>query len=237
MHPTDAQLLVSFDAGHEGDAAVRAHVATCAPCGARQSELRAELRDTLASLADLAGPAPRPDPDVLIARARRRGRRRILARAAAVVALLAVAGTAAALPRSPLRRWIEHVRAPAEQAVPTADSIPVPDAFSGLALPADAALEVVLPATGVAGGVTLRVADESVVRVRSSDPATAYAVSPGVLGLATDADSVELEVTLPEGLPGLVVRLGARVVVRWPSADAARAAPPGDAVRTPFGGR
>ena len=114
MHPTDGELLLYAEPNQrEGGFQVRSHLATCASCSVRLQVLLSELEQAAHTLSVLDGPVPAVDAGVLMERARQgmgRSSPPRLSRAAAVAALLVLAGAAAAIPGSPVRRWLAEQR-------------------------------------------------------------------------------------------------------------------------------
>lgn len=262
MHPTDGELLLSTEPGDgEHGSQVRAHVASCGSCAARLQALLVDLEQVDTSLRVLDGSTPTVSAGAVIERARRRGRPpataqppapvmlaestssirsarppagpRALTRAAAVLAFLTVAAAAAALPGSPVRRWLAR-----QEVWESAGDLPTPvqiapsaDELAGVAFSADGPLELVLPETVADGTVALVRATDEQVRVRSLDPATGFSFGPGILTLETRATYLELGVDAPAGLVRLVVRVGDQIVFDRDLPFAADALPAGDTVR------
>jgi hypothetical protein len=253
MHPTDGDLLLSIETSAD-TGAVRRHVAGCEVCSARLQTLQRDLERAAHSLGRLDGPMPRVSPQALIERARRDAtddpaaayrsaqpapgaplEGRWAERAAAAVTLLVLAGAAAALPGSPLRRWAEErLRDQAPPAPVTVQPTTPSDGFGGVALPAHLPLMIVLPVSVESGAIVLAVATENITQVLSSDPATGFSVGPGVLTLATRADSLQIEITAPSTMPRLVVRVGNRVVLDRDQPYATEAMARGDTLRIPL---
>lgn len=124
------QAWIDGELAEAGVAGVREHVADCATCTAEVRALREA--DTLVHSALNALPGERTADFATLAEIRRRARRPSARRlfsgglARAAILLLALAGVvAAALPESPLRRWIEDVLQD-EPAIPVTEPAPEP---------------------------------------------------------------------------------------------------------------
>jgi hypothetical protein len=245
VHPTDGELLLSTEPSAEAGP-VLAHVATCAVCSARLQTLQSEMDHAARALEQLDGPVPQVNARALIERATRErsevatpdvpSRRRFPARAAAVAALLVVTGAAAALPGSPVRRWAER-RFGSGDVPPAPENVqttPASDGFGGVALPAHLPLLIILPTSVESGSLALAVALENITQVLSSDPDTGFSVGPGVLTLATRANSLQIEITAPSTMPRLMVRVGNRMVFDRDQPFATEAMARGDTLRIPL---
>jgi hypothetical protein len=154
---------------------VEAHVAVCATCAAELRTLRdldLRVHEVLGSVTGV----PTPDPAILVQihrRARSRGVARLIPASLmrAAVLLIALAGVvAAAIPGTPLRRWLEDVLAPEpdQPAIapappsepPVAPPAPAP-LSGGSVLPSEGAVTVRLrsPASGV--GIRLELTNDT----------------------------------------------------------------------------
>src|SRR5687767_10065174 len=152
MHPTDDLHLTDETIDHllhaELSAAehreARSHLSTCAVCRRREEEMTAEDREIAGALAVLDRPIAAVNADTIVRRARRGGGRWRLAVAGS--ALLA-ATAAAAMPGSPVRRWLfeesERPVAAAEVAAPVVASAEQSAAERGVAMVTGDSAEVV----------------------------------------------------------------------------------------------
>lgn len=248
MHPTDAELLLALEDREEprrsvGDAAVPPpptlrselgeHLARCERCGARLAELRSELERTFRRLELLDGPVPPPDLPGVLARAKEAGRWHGSRAAVAAGVVLVVVGAAAALalPRSPVRGWLlgpdrEVPGAPESDRGGEGDL-----ATAGFAFRPEGPTVLLLTGGPRRGGVTVVVTDESELRVRASDPRARFSLAPGRLEVRSEVDSLDLEVSVPPSLPGLTIRVGARVLLRLAPPGGGRPLSPGDTIR------
>jgi hypothetical protein len=140
-------------------------------------------RDLADALHALDYPIERVSADVIIQRARARAVQRRWRFAAAAVVMLA-ASMAAALPGSPVRRWISQALrdtpAPASpRTQPT--SAQVPDRVAemrGVVTAIGRAAEVAFTDWQIAGEVAIRFIPESELRIRSSESPERYLVRP-----------------------------------------------------------
>lgn len=140
-------------------------------------------RDLADALQTLDYPVERVSADAIIQRARARAAQRRWRFAAAAVVMLA-ASIAAALPGSPVRRWVsEALRdapAPAEpQAQPTPSKVPerVPE-MRGVVTSIGSAAEVTFTDWQMAGDVAIRFIPEPELRIRSTESPERYLVRP-----------------------------------------------------------
>jgi anti-sigma factor RsiW len=230
-HATEGQLQAYLDgeAGGGDRASVQEHLRRCGECAAALAELRAVSESAAQAFALLDAPAPSVRHALARfeaargARPRRRFEtgRRALVRAAMLV--LAVAGVAsAAIPGSPVRRWlamaterVAGVLTPAER--PAAEApLPAPamEAMAGAsAVPAQGRVRVVL--AEVAEGTTVRVllVDGGRAIVRADETSGArFTSGPG----RVEARGVELGqiiVELPRNALVATVELDGQVVV------------------------
>ncbi|HET6229630.1 MAG TPA: anti-sigma factor [Longimicrobiaceae bacterium] len=205
-------------------AEVERHLAECAACSAELRALRAlELRFAAALARDPVH--ARTEAALGSVRARRApsrwagDARRALLKAAVLV--LGVAGAAAAaVPGSPVRRWIGSIAAPRvveKPAAPAAPAVSAPRARppAGVSiLPDGGAVRVVLTASDPALRVRTRVSEESMVEVRASGEAAAgrFRTGPGRIEVV-GAGPGEIVVDLPRSLQTAVVEANGRVLV------------------------
>jgi hypothetical protein len=228
MHADDAVLLAYLD-GELDDirrAAVGRHLAGCAACAAELEELRLSAGGLAAALAHADLPAPTDAARAAVARRRAapaglRTARRALLRAALLV--LGVAGAAAAaVPGSPVRRWIERAVAPAPApapAPPVRTAQPEPAAeeapAAGVSFPVEnARVRVVIRGAGPALRVRTRVSSGSTVEVSATGPAAhaRFRTGPGRVEVV-GAEAGEVLVVLPAAAADATVEVDGAVVL------------------------
>lgn len=211
-HPTDGELRAYLDGEsppREGER-IAAHVDRCAPCAAREAELRAAEAEASRALAPLD---PRVDPTPARARVRRslaghgEGNGRVapdrwpVARAAVVVLALAVAaGAAAAIPGSPLRAWVDAARERLTEPDP-APQVPAGTAPregreepAGVRIEASAgSVRIVLAEVGPGTRIRVRLVDGAGAGVFGG-PGTRFRTGPGTVEARVSGDEVRVEV-------------------------------------------
>lgn len=199
---------------------MRAHLAACAECASRKSDLEALLatnRDALASLERKDPPTTTADEIVAIARRGRNAEaspasRRFL-RAASIALLVATAAVAAAMPGSPFRdaavRLVENLRPVGEP-----DSTPGIPPTAGVALQPSDRLVVVFASGQVAGAVEIALVPTSTARVETSDQDVSFSVANDSIAVDNQGSTASYVVTVPEGLSSFEVRVGGATVFR-----------------------
>lgn len=228
-HPTDELLLALIhEQSFDDAAAIRGHVATCAECSARSRELAAND----AVIAELLGSLDHPLPQAGVPfSARHSG---LLRRAALVAGALAtMAGAAAALvPGSPVHEWIVARSAPeapvrqapapsSPEATTARESTKDPAMASGIAIPAQATLDVEFRREQGGGIVELVRAVPADVRFRSRGGTTAYDVADGRVAIDNRSPAELYTIDIPATVQRLRIHVGARTIMRWPE-DSAR---------------
>jgi len=122
------QALLDGEVDQTAAAEARRHIDECSQCRGLLAELRGEDQWLEGVLRSIDHPVPRVPVETIATRARRS--RRPLRWAAAIGLLLLAAGTAYALPGSPVRRWIDQLLGP--EGAKSTESIPD---VAGVALP------------------------------------------------------------------------------------------------------
>jgi len=228
-HPTDEVLLaLVHEQSFDDAAAIRGHVVTCASCSARTRELAAHD----AVIADLLGSLDHPLPE---ARAPFSARHSGLLRRAALVAgaVATMAGAAAALvPGSPVHEWIVARSAP-QAPVRPAPIATSPEATtatatsrdaamaSGIAIPAQATLDVEFRREQESGTVELVRSVPADVTFRSRGGTTAYDVADGRVVIDNRTPAEVYVIDIPSAVQHVRIHVGTRTLIRWPD-DSAR---------------
>ena len=234
-HASDEQLL-AFEDGEltAGDhSRVAAHVAACASCASRLDDWRQGNRRTSALLGSLDHRASAVPVDVVIARASRApaGNRRALI--AASIALIVVAGGAAALvPGGALRHYIERVIAESPFAAPRGvPQTPVAaavsahqSAASGIAFVPARVVEVAFRNGQMAGKIRITLSDSNVVRIRQDDGHGGFALTGAGVVVENAGSRASYAIMLPRAAHRAVVRVRNQIVFATANGDIATAA-------------
>ncbi len=216
MHPSDATLLalIHGELAEGTRAETEEHVASCGICAAQLAELRDGDAIVAGLLSTLDHPVPRRVPMVLT---RAPGLSRIAI--AASIALLVAGAAAAAVPGTPVHRWLqEHLSAPVRQEI----SRPAAPAASSSAEQAASGVEVA-PAGGLtvsfrepepAGTLIVATADRSNVSLRALLGAVAYQVGTGRIVVDNRGVAGRYQLEIPNSLERLTVLVGSQVIFR-----------------------
>ena len=217
MHPSDATLLtlIHGELAVGLKAEVQAHLAYCAACASTVGELRASDAQVGRLLGTLDHPVPRLDPPVTAAGTARL-RRPVIA---ASVALLVAGAVAAAVPGTPLQRWI-HGRRDASGHAETGPARPAParpapaddQAAGGVEVPALRGLTIAFGQPEQNGILTIAVADRPDASLRAFGGAVAYQVGEGRIVVDNRHPAGRYALEVPSRLRRLTVLLGGRVI-------------------------
>jgi anti-sigma factor RsiW len=217
VHPSDATLLAlihgELAAGPKAE--VQAHLTHCAGCASTVGELRAGDAQVGRLLGTLDHPVPRLDPPVPAAGTPRL-RRPVLA---ASVALLMAGAVAAAVPGTPLHRWI-HGRHDVPGQIETRPGAPAParpapagdQAAGGVEVPVSRGLIIAFGQPEPDGILTITVADRPDVSLRAFGGAVAYRVGEGRIAVDNRRPAGRYALEVPGSLRRLTVLLGGRVI-------------------------
>lgn len=189
---------------------VAAHLATCAECQARVAAAEAEEGWIRARLAQV------PDPWRVSSPARLRQRAGSLRRwrwAATIVLSCAAAGTAYAMPGSPLPRWVEriggwfsgHETSPPPPP-PEPAPAPAPATPSGIVLPVEPSLTIRF-AGAAAGEARVVLVDSGGVTVQVRSGQAAFTTGPGLLVVDGPAAGTRVEIALPRTAPLVTIEV------------------------------
>jgi len=235
-HPSDGDLAALVHDGWSADAraartAVTAHVAACATCLDRVATLRQEDAETAAALSLLDHPAPRRTADDVLTEARRRARPTPRAWRIAAAIGLTVAGAAAALPSSPLRRlWTRPAAPAAPSTAPTTAVSPATPAAArvaptgaGIAVLAGERLEVEFRRPG-AGRVEIRLVDGPQLSLVPQGADVGFTVRPERVAVDDTTGRASFVLLVPRAVRHLRVRVGDAVVFRRDGSDIVTAA-------------
>lgn len=218
--------------------AVAAHLQACAECRARVAAAEAEegwLRSRLAEL---------PDPRTVSSPAGLRTRVNAMRRwrwAATIVLTCAAAGTAYAMPGSPLPRWVERVAgwiSRRDEAPPPTAPATAPAAPSGIVLPVEPSLTIRLGGGAAGSEARVVVVDSGGITVRVSEGQAAFTSSAGLLIVQAGDSGAGLQVELPRDAPLVSIETEGRRLFQLRAGVVESAAAPDGAggYRLRFGG-
>lgn len=217
MHPSDVTLVAMIHGELiDGAAAeLRSHLAACAACAGREAELRAGDEEVHGLLAILDHPVPRLHPPVAAARAPHL-RPVVLA---ASLALVLAGAASAAVPGTPLNRWIRDRLVPSAPAdahrtvqAPARPTSGDGQAAGGVEMPATRELTLVFGEPEPAGLLTITRAERHDVSLRAFGGAVAYQVGDGRIVVDNRRPALRYALEIPRGLPRLTILVGSRVV-------------------------
>lgn len=214
MHPSDAALLAwthgEFDAGVAAE--VRDHVQGCGTCHARERELRDGDALVGRLLQTLDHPVPALRPPAALA-PRRRVRRSVLA---ASLGLLIAGAAAAAVPGTPLHRWIHDRLLSSSAALPHPVpplAVPPPgQAAGGVEVPGTTRLTIAFGVEEQDGVLTVTVGDRSDVSLQAFGGAVGYQIGSGKIVVDNRRPAGRYALDLPASVRRLTVVLGNRTI-------------------------
>jgi len=207
MHVDEGLLQALLDGEVDPAAAAEArrHIDACSQCRGLLEALRGNDRWLEGVLRSIDHPLPRVSVETIVTRARRS--RRPLRWAAAVAFALLAAGTAYALPGSPVRRWIEQLVGSRGGKV----TAPVPD-VAGVALPAGQHFSIVFSNPHPAGSLAITFTDDSTISARRRGGAATFAAEIDQLRIITGSAPTDFEIAIPRQARWVEVVVGGRRV-------------------------
>jgi len=224
MHLTDETIdhLLHAELPTAEHREARSHLSTCAACRRREVEMAAEDGEIAGALAVLDRPIAAVDADTIVRRARRGGGRWRLAVAGS--ALLA-ATAAAAMPGSPVRRWLFEERdrpvAAPEMVAPVVAAPEQSAAERGVAIvPGDSA-EVVFDARQESGEIAIRIVAGRELRVRATGGSAGFVVRPGGVRVRNEGSRASYELLVPAAVGRVRVIVAGRELFARRAGDAA----------------
>jgi anti-sigma factor RsiW len=231
VHPSEAALLALLhgELPPPEASAARVHLAECGECAAGANELRRSDDEIGRLLGVLDHPMPRLAPPAAVPHGRSFRRAAI----AAAAALFAAGVAAAAVPGTPLHRWIQaRLEVPREPVSPPAAAAvraALPQqAAGGIEVPASSVLTVSFTEPQRRGLLTVSVADRPIVTLRAFGGAVAYQVGDQKIVVDNRRPAERYALEIPAGLRQLTVMLGGRVIYR--SDARPRGTSPGDTI-------
>ncbi len=177
-------------------------------------------RDITAALDALDSPVRAVSAESIIREARSRTRQRHLRLAAAAVVMLSAIGVAA-LPGSPVRRWLAAaVRGmtsqESEQPAPPSDSVSksAVTEMRGVSTEIGTSTEISFSNSQESGNVILRLIPESELRIRSPDFPSSYSLNAGNIMVRNPGSRTSYDVEVSERASDIRVIVADRVVFR-----------------------
>ncbi len=216
MHPSDAVLLawIHGELGSGATAEVMDHLRRCDDCDRRSREVREGDAGVDRLLRVLDHPVPALRPPVSLDPGRRL-RRPVLA---AALGLLVAGAAAAAVPGSPVHRWIHDrlLSSPAPKPAPPRVSPPLvsppAQAAGGVEVPVAPRLTVAFGAEEPGGVLTVTVADRADVSLKAFGGQVAYQVGAGKIGVDNRRPAGRYALDLPASVRRLTVVLDGRTI-------------------------
>jgi len=155
--------------------------------------------------------------DDIAARARETGARIQLRWAAGFILMAVLAGTAVAMPGSPVRGWIATVTARLRgNAAPKAvDFAPAPQEMAGIAIVPGTNFAIEFTRLQENGRVRVTFNDGDQVQVSAPSGAASFSSDPERLVIDNEGSSADFAIELPRASPRIVIRVaGARVLLK-----------------------
>lgn len=228
MHPTPEEIARFADNEAPYDVAARLvpHFAVCAPCLRELARQRVLASEFSVAVQSVGGPPPAITATEVIARARRRqthqarGRRRYPGTAVAAGVLLAVATVAAAMPQSPVRRYLERLFSSriSARAIPslTNPASPAPrpqDAAtpSGMSFQPRREASIVFRDSPPAAVIRIHLVDGAAVTVTGTGGARRYALRGDTVTIVSGGDGT-FDIAVPSDVARVSVQADGRVV-------------------------
>jgi hypothetical protein len=201
--------------GASGEAA-RRHVLECAACARQLERWREDEEHTARLLTLIDHPAPPVSVDALIARARQHRARWRVPIAAGIAAALIAGAAAAAVPGSPVRRYVERVltavRPGAPRRTPIDRRAPEPGAVSGIAFVPARSVDVTFREVQSAGSIRITVGDSPTLRVTHAGGTAGYELTDDGVVIDNAHSGASYQVSVPQSAPLVRVRAGDHVV-------------------------
>jgi hypothetical protein len=217
VHPSDVQidqLLHGELPSSEADA-VRQHLVSCQGCARRRSELAAEEYEITDALRQLDQPAAMVDVATIVGHSRARSRT-FLWRLAAGIAVAVAAGSAVAMPGSPLHEWLSRQREGATRAVAPPAAVqetPAPAVKpAGISLTAGDSVAIALDEPQSAGRMRILVHPAPTLDVRATGGEAAFALSTHGVRIRNHGSTASYDIIVPASATMAEVRIAGRLV-------------------------
>ncbi len=155
--------------------------------------------------------------DEIAARARETGNRIRLRWAAGFILAAVLAGTAVAMPGSPVRGWISSVtaRLRGESAPKSVDFAPAPQEMAGIAIVPGTNFAIEFTRLQESGHARVTFTDGDQVQVSGPSGAASFSSDPERLVIDNEGSSADFAIELPRASPRIVIRVaGARVLLK-----------------------
>jgi hypothetical protein len=218
MHIDDAMIrrLVDGELAPAQARSVSEHASECETCGSRVDLVRNEDSAMLDLLESLDHPVPSTSAAEVI-RASRRARSAAWRRAAMIPLLvLGAAGTAYALPGTPVRAWLEDMfgdDTSAERAAGQADALsPEPEPTGGLAVDPGRSMVVLLEDPAPGGVIEASLYDGPFVEATAHGGTASFASDEGRITVRGGDRSTRLVVRVPRNAAHVEIRVEGRTV-------------------------
>jgi hypothetical protein len=212
----DIEALAGGELPPASEEAARRHVLECADCSRQLARWHEDEEHTRRLLERIDHPAPPVSVDALIARARQRRPRWRVPIAAGIAAALIAGAAAAAVPGSPVRRYVERVLTAMHPGAPrgTAGEVRVPErnVASGIAFVPTQSVEVTFREVQGVGAIRITLGDSPTLRVTHAEGTAGYALTDSGIVVDNAHSSASYQITIPRGAALVRVRAGNRVV-------------------------
>ncbi len=212
MHLDDEQLQRLL---HGEPGTGREHLAECAECRRRLEEARRDEAGIFALLDTLNHPAPRHNPQAVMARAGAGSR--WLKRAAVLFITLGAAAAGYAIPGSPLRAWVDRLLRPLADTTfiaPQPGEAPAPGQpiTAGIAVPPGRHFVIRFLAPEEAGHLLVWSTGDSMVavRARGGAPPPTFSIESDQLVITNPGSAAAYEIELPESALRIEILVGTR---------------------------
>jgi anti-sigma factor RsiW len=197
MHVEEGQLQALLDGELDQTSAAdaRRHIDGCAECRDLLEQLRRDEQLLASVLPSIDHPIPRmPVP-----------RRRPLRWAAAIALFLLAAGTAYAVPGSPVRRFVDRL-----VGRPVTDEAPRSPDVAGVAVPFGQRFSIVFSAPRAPGVLTITLTDGATIDARRRGGAATFTAEIDRLRIETGSEPTDFEIAVPRDAPWVEVVVEAR---------------------------
>jgi anti-sigma factor RsiW len=208
------ERLLHSELDPQAEASCRAHLAGCPDCRRRLAEAEREEAETQALLHSLDHPLPEADVEEIVDRARVRESAAWGRWAAGFLIAAGIAGTAYAIPGSPLKAWVRTVAGWAGDRLdssPTrsAPAPPLEPRVGGIAVAPGRALLVQFTSTQSEGNVLVTLTDGTEVIVRGPMGAATFTSAADRLLIDNPGSSATFEIQIPRSAAWVEIRVGA----------------------------
>jgi anti-sigma factor RsiW len=197
MHVEEGRLqaLLDGELDEVSAADARRHIDGCAECRGQLEELRRDEQLLASVLPSIDHPVPRM----------RAPRRRPLRWAAAIALFLLAAGTAYAIPGSPVRRFVDRL-----VGRPVGEEAPRSPEVAGVALPYGQRFSIMFSAPRAPGVLTITLTDGATIDARRRGGAATFTAEIDRLRIETASAPTDFEIAIPRDAPWVEILVGPR---------------------------